>query len=111
MQAAQAGCTFNLKRQLVDLRAQARVVAQQNASMEVERRAQLQSAAIKADAAEVEVKKLAARVVAQEELHGGELRKLQVRLSSQNVGSTSLEGTHCVSAHISSCLQCLATSP
>lgn len=108
MQAAQAGCTFSLKQQLVDLQAQ---VAQQNASVEAERRAQLQSATVKADAAELEVKKLAAQVGAQEELHGEELRHVQVRLTSHCVNSTSLEGVGCVSAHMCFCLQWSESSP
>lgn len=82
VQAAQAGCTFSLKRQLVTSQAQATAAVLQHTSKEVELREQLQSATTRADAAELEMKKLGDRLVAQEELHAQGLRKVQVRLSS-----------------------------
>ena len=62
MQAAQAGYTFSLKRQLLDAQAQARAAVVQNTSMEAELRELLQSATVKTEAAQVEVEELAARL-------------------------------------------------
>ena len=105
VQAAQAGCTFSLKRQLLEVQAQATAAALQKRSTEDELRAQLQSATTRAESAELEMKKLGA----QEELHGEVVRQLQVRLSIHHVDWTLHERTHCAGAHLSVCLEMLVT--
>ena len=81
LQAAQTDFTFNLKRQLAESQAEGSTAKLQHDDIETELRVQLQSATVRADAAELGKEKMAVQLVALQKAHDRKLRRLHVRLS------------------------------